>query len=92
MATILIAFGMGNKSGIEGGKQMKQFLTSTQSAAYIITQCIAAMAIIAGMQAENQVRAFREESPAYTFEHFEAVIAEYHLDPEEAIRLLRGSK
>lgn len=51
-----------------------------------MSQCISAMAKIAGMQAENQERAYRDESPAYTMEDFEALIPEFGLDPEEVLR------
>jgi hypothetical protein len=69
-----------------GGIVNKHPLGAIRSSAYIMSQCISAMAKIAGMQAENQERAYRDESPAYTMEDFEALIPEFGLDPEEVLR------
>lgn len=49
-------------------------MTPEQQAAYVMAQAACAMAEIAGMQAENQKRAHRGESPAYGEDAFNSVI------------------
>mgnify|MGYP001607021024 FL=1 len=52
-------------------------MTPEQKAAYVIAMSACAMAEIAGMQAENQQRAHRGESIAYTKDAF-AALADKH--------------
>ena len=62
-------------------------MTSTQSAAYVFSQSVAALAEIAGMHAENQQRAMEDHSPAYVHEHFLAVIDRYGINRDAVLRI-----
>lgn len=59
-------------------------MTPEQQAAFIIAQAACAMAEIAGMQAENQVRSHRGETPAYNESSFQSVI-EHNLVGHNAV-------
>jgi len=49
-------------------------MTPEQTAAFLISRSACAMISAMGMQAENQIRSSRGETPAYDDDAFEAVI------------------
>jgi len=64
-------------------------VTAEQRAAFVIAQAVCAMADIAAMQAENQIRIHRGETPAYTEESFTAVQVRYGIDHNAVISLFQ---
>jgi hypothetical protein len=62
-------------------------MTSTQSAAFVFSQSVAALAEIAGMHAENQQRQRSDYSPAYVEEQFAAVIDRYGISHDAVLRI-----
>lgn len=65
-------------------------MTPEQQAAYVIAQAACAMAETAGMQAENQQRLHRGESPAYIETDFAAVIQRNCIGHNDVIGMFRG--
>lgn len=65
-------------------------MTSEQQAAYVIAQAACAMAEILGMQAENQMRAHRGETPAYGEEAFIAVMHRNCIGHNDVLGMFRS--
>lgn len=59
-----------------------------QKVAFVMGQTVAAMAKLLGMQAENMERSACGEGMAYLEEHFEAVIPEFGLEPDQLSKIL----
>jgi hypothetical protein len=62
-------------------------LTGEQAAAFVTAQAAACYGRIAGMQAENQVRAHKGEAPAYDEQAFANAVAEYTVEHNSVIHL-----
>lgn len=60
-----------------------------QRAAFLNSQVACALAEIAGMQAENQARAYLGQSPAYQEDSFAQISGRYGIDHNSALTLLR---
>jgi cytochrome c-type biogenesis protein CcmH len=82
-------FSLGDATRI-AEKNAEKPMTQEQKAAYVIAMAACAMAEIAGMQAENQNRAHRGESVAYTEDAFRAVIESNGIHHNAVIGMFRG--
>lgn len=65
-------------------------MTPEQQAAYVIAMAACAMAEVAGMQAENQQRAHRGESAAYTEGAFTEVINRNGIHHNAVLTMFQG--
>jgi hypothetical protein len=65
-------------------------MTPEQQAAYIIAQAACAMARIAAMAAENQMRAHFGQTPAYGEAAFEAIPNELGIHHNDVINMFTG--
>lgn len=65
-------------------------MTPEQAAAYITAQASCALIEAMGMQAENQIRAHRGESPAYNEDDFKAIIDRYPIHHNAAVNFLNS--
>jgi hypothetical protein len=65
-------------------------VTPEQQAAYIIAMAACSMAEVAGMQAENQARVHRGETPAYPESAFTDVIARNGIHHNAVLTLFRS--
>lgn len=61
-------------------------------AAFIMSQVVCAQAEIAGMQAENTIRALIDEVPAYGMEAFEDVINRHDLHHNSVVMFLNNGR
>lgn len=67
-------------------------MTPDQAAAYVMAQSVLLSARIAGMMAENMQRQHRNESMAYTEEHFSAAAQEYAVGHNTVLALYEDSQ
>lgn len=65
-------------------------MNEEQRAAFLIAQTACAMIEAMGMVADNQMRAFSNEPPAYTKGAFDALIDRYGLGHNAAVTWLLG--
>lgn len=64
-------------------------MTPEQQAAYLFSQSSCALIEALGMQAENQLRAAKQEMPAYYGGDFERLITQYGISHNQAMDILR---
>lgn len=62
-----------------------------ETTAYIQAETACALAEIAGMQAENALRAMKGEAPAYVYEHFMEIINRYQISHNAVIGMYQNA-